>query len=175
MCFVLTPLVLERDIDIININRINRIYGKNFFRIILLLEYFALKIKMRISILYITQRGLPMESNGENKKNEQTFHNMAMTFSLEGVTKDIQDILQRKMNFHVKALKELSGIVASIASCSDISIRKKLINDSDISELIQVTVNDYKVIVGSSTLLLQELLRKKDFIINETTPEKDKI
>lgn len=109
-----------------------------------------------------------MESN---KKNEQTFTNMAMTFSMEGVTKDVQEIIQKKMNFHIKALKEIGEIINSIASSKDMRIRKKLIEESDISSLVHITVEDYKVIVGSTTLVLQELLKKKQFITDEIVEE----
>jgi hypothetical protein len=114
-----------------------------------------------------------MGTHSENK-NEQLFTNMAMTFSLEGVTKDIQEILQRKMNYHVKALKEISGIIGAIASSKDLKVRRKLIDEkSDISNLLRVTLDDYKIIVGSTTLMLKDLLKKKQFINDEILPTEE--
>lgn len=108
-----------------------------------------------------------MSSRENETKNEQMFSNMAMTFSLEGVTKDIQEILQKKMNYHIKALKEVNGIVNSISSSKDVKVRRMLLNDPKIINLLEVVLDDFKVISASTNVILQELMAKKEFLVDQ--------
>ena len=112
-----------------------------------------------------------MSSREEEKKNEQQFTNMAITFSLEGVTKDIQDILQKKMSYHIRALKEVSGIINSVASSKDCRVRRMLLKDSNIKSLLDVTLSDYKIITASTNIILQELMKKKQFLFDQVKDE----
>ena len=108
-----------------------------------------------------------MNLKEDETKNEQLFTNMAMTFSLEGVTKDIQEILQKKMNYHIKALKEVNGIISSISSSKDIRVRRMLLKDPKIRSLLDVALEDFKVITASTNVILQELMQKKQFLIDQ--------
>lgn len=96
--------------------------------------------------------------------NENLFKNMAMTFSLEGTTGDIQDIIQKKINYNIRALKELSSIIGSLASSKDKSFKNSILKDAQISEFIKEVFCEYKVISGCTNLILQELMQRKDFL-----------
>jgi hypothetical protein len=99
--------------------------------------------------------------------NEGMFKNIAMTFSLEGTTEDIQSIIQKKMNYSIKILKELNGIIGSLSSSKDSSFKKSILNDSKVSNFIIDAYDDYKVIIGCTNTLLYELMKKKNYITKE--------
>jgi bacterioferritin (cytochrome b1) len=97
----------------------------------------------------------------DEEKNEQIFKNMAMTFSIEGITKDIQEILQKKMNYNTRVLRELSDIINSITDSKDNSIKRALLEKAKISAFITDIYEDFKVISGTTNIILSELLKKK--------------
>jgi hypothetical protein len=97
----------------------------------------------------------------DEEKNEQIFKNMAMTFSIEGITKDIQGILQKKMNYNIRVLRELSDIIKSISASRNNSIKKSLLEGAKLSNFITDVYEDFKVISGTTNIILSELLKKK--------------
>jgi len=113
------------------------------------------------------------ERQQEDKKNEQVFKNMAMTFSAEGITKDIQEILIKKMNYHVRILKELNGIINSLAMSKDKSVVNHLLGKGNLTEFIAGAYKEYELISGSTNIVLSELLKNKKFIINDTNGAKE--
>jgi hypothetical protein len=113
-----------------------------------------------------------MNSNKQNedKKNEQIFKNMAMTFSVEGVTKDIQEILLKKMNYHTRILKELNGIINALSMSKDKSFKKNLLKESKMSQFIIDVCEEYKIITGCTNLILNTLMKKKRYLDESFDP-----
>jgi hypothetical protein len=113
-----------------------------------------------------------MNSNKQNedKKNEQIFKNMAMTFSVEGVTKDIQEILLKKMNYHTRVLKELNGIINALSVSKNQSFKKSLLKESKISQLITDVCEEYKIITGCTNMILNTLMKKKMYLDENFDP-----
>lgn len=104
--------------------------------------------------------------------NENMFKNMAMTFSLEGTTEDIQDILQKKINYNVRILKELGNIIGALSSSKDKAFKNHILKESQISDFIKEAYGEYKVVSGCTNLILQELLQRKNIITKELITKK---
>lgn len=107
-----------------------------------------------------------MNSNRQpdEEKSEQIFKNMAMTFSIEGITKDIQEVLQKKMNYNTRVLREISEIISALSASKNNSMKKALLREAKLSNFIIDVYEDFKVIAGTTNIMLSELLKKKKFI-----------
>ena len=107
------------------------------------------------------------KSPNEEVHNEKLFKNIAMTFSTESTVSDIHETIQRKMNYSIKVLKELNGIIGSLALSKDASFKKSMLKDSKLSNFITDAYEDYKTIVGCTNTMLYELMKKKQYISQE--------
>lgn len=110
------------------------------------------------------------DKQNEDKKNEQIFKNMAMTFSVEGVTKDIQEILLKKMNYHTRVLKEVNGIINALSVSKDHSFKKSLLKESEVSKFIKEVYEEYKIITGCTNMILNTLMKKKMYLDENFDP-----
>jgi hypothetical protein len=98
------------------------------------------------------------------EQGERIFKNMAMTFSMESTTKDIQEILQKKMNYNIRALKELGSILQCVSSSRKKSFGRLLTKNSSLSQFMDTVFEDSVVIVDSLNVTLQDLLKKRSLI-----------
>ena len=95
------------------------------------------------------------------KDNELVFKTMAITFSLEGNNKELQEVLQKNSDYNIKVLSELSSALQHKLVYKNKQIIKKL------SDLISYVADDTKVILGSYNIILQDLINKNKSLIDE--------
>lgn len=95
------------------------------------------------------------------KDNDLLFKTMAITFSLEGNNKDLQEVLLKKSDYNLKVLKEISSILQH----KPIYKNKQIINK--LSDLVSYVADDVKVILGSYNIILQDLINKNKTLLDE--------
>jgi len=89
------------------------------------------------------------EQPRNNTENESMLKGTALTFTLEGLSKDLDKYLQKKITFNNRSFKYLSEMIQSLSASSSPELKKEIFKkDSQINKMLihlneEITVINY--------------------------------
>ena len=96
--------------------------------------------------------------------NEQMLKSTAITFSLEGISRDLEVYLQKKITFNNRNFKHVSDIIRSVSSCGEEIQKSFLKKGSPISNLLDQSISEIENINAMLTFVIDNIISKESIL-----------
>jgi len=109
----------------------------------------------------------PKEFDPE-EMNENLFKTTAITFSLEGISRDLETYMQKKITFNNRNFKHMSDIMRSISTC-DPDIQKTLLvkRNSILTKMLEETYKEMQDVNALLSYLVHKIMDKEIELKND--------
>jgi hypothetical protein len=109
-----------------------------------------------------------------DKVNEKLLKTAAITFSLEGMSKDLEIYMQKKITLNNRNLKHISDIIRSLSSCG-VEVQKNLLrNGSPLSKMLEHTAEEMSGVNTLLTYVLEKII-SKEILLNSDLDQNTEI
>ena len=93
---------------------------------------------------------------------EDMLKNAAVTFSMEGLSKDVKFFLQRKINYNLECQKNVTELVKAVTSCTDPVVRSSLLKDgSVVKSMLIYNYGEMRLTDMMLNMLIQKIFEKE--------------
>jgi len=100
--------------------------------------------------------------------NEEMLKNAALTFSLEGISRDLKNFLNKKVYYNTNSLKCLADIIESITQSNSKSIKEALLNKSSLTiQMYQHIFDEMRVTNLTLNFIIQKSLEREKNIMSD--------
>lgn len=100
--------------------------------------------------------------------NEFMLKNAALTFSLEGLSKDLKSFLHKKISYNTEMMKHLTSMFRSVTTCEEKEVRMALLKeDSLVRAMVKHLYQEMRVTDMALNLIIQKLLERENTLTNE--------
>ena len=108
------------------------------------------------------------------KYQEDMLKNAAITFSMEGLSKDIKFFLQKKMSYNLDCQKNIVELVKAVSSCEDTKVRSSLLNEGSIvRSMLMYSYGETRLVDMMLNMIIQKIFEKEvSLSIEEDIPSK---
>lgn len=102
--------------------------------------------------------------------NEQVLKNTAVTFSLEGFSKDLNNYVQKKITFNTRMMKHLTLLVNSIIQSDSKAIKNSLLREDSLPvTTLKHIYEESQVTNGLLNYIIQKNIENESSLVNETS------
>lgn len=109
----------------------------------------------------MSANALPSGPNMENF-NEKLLKTTAVTFSLEGISRDLQTFIQKKITFNNRNLKHISEIIRSLSSIERPKEQKDLLSNNEyLAEMIKHTNKEIQETNNFLNIIVKNVMDKE--------------
>jgi hypothetical protein len=105
--------------------------------------------------------GERMEDFSDESFSEDLLKTTAITFSLEGVSRDLEVYIQKKVTFNNRNIKHISDIIRSISSCPEAIQNEMLKESSPLMSMLNESLEEVKRINSILTFVIQKVITKE--------------
>jgi translation initiation factor 2 alpha subunit (eIF-2alpha) len=100
--------------------------------------------------------------------NEFLLKQAALTFSAEGVSRDLKNFIQKKIVHNRNNFENLTGIITAITQSDSKVLKNKLFEkDSQISGLLEHIIKEIKITDVALSIVMQNMLSKEALLNSE--------
>lgn len=96
--------------------------------------------------------------------NSQRLENTAVTFALEGVSRDLKLLLNKKMMFTSKLTQYTTNLIASLSSASPAQTKKIFDKDSPAASMLDQAMTESKEISNMMNKVIYRLIEREDML-----------
>lgn len=103
--------------------------------------------------------------------NESRLEDVALTFSLEGVKRDLKGFIQKKISFNVRVMEHFSNMLGGLAA-GDKAVVRDIIRDKDspINSMIDHLLNESRVVNNILNTTIFGLLNQENLLSTADGP-----
>ena len=102
--------------------------------------------------------------------NEFMLKQTAITFSMEGISKDLKTFLQKKISHNRTNLTQLASIISAIATSGTKSLKEELLKkNSPTYQLFDHVLKEIKITDVALDIIIQNMLNKEAALSGERT------
>ncbi|MBD3261274.1 MAG: hypothetical protein GF334_06250 [Candidatus Altiarchaeales archaeon] len=106
--------------------------------------------------------------------NEFMLKNAALTFSLEGLSKDLKSFLHKKISYNTEMMKHLTSMFRSVTTCEEKEVRLALLKeDSLVRSMVRHLYQEMRVTDMALNLIIQKLLERESTLTAERDDTED--
>jgi len=101
--------------------------------------------------------------------NEYMLKQAAITFSMEGISRDLKAFLQKKITHNRTNMTQLSALISSIMQSGSKSVKENVFKKgSYIADMLEHTVKESKFIDVALNLIIQNILTKEAILSSDS-------
>jgi hypothetical protein len=111
---------------------------------------------------------MPESEKVSEEHNENFLKNTAITFSMEGLSKDLDKYLQKKITFNTRSLKYVTLMVSALSDSKSKVLQRMISNkSSEINKLLTLISNESSTINGILDFIIQRIMNNEDKLNSE--------
>jgi hypothetical protein len=96
--------------------------------------------------------------------NENLLKTTAITFSLEGISRDLETYVQKKVTFNNRNLKHVSDIIRSLSTCDAEIQRSFLKKGSSVTKILDQSLAEIENVNSILTFIIQKTISKENIL-----------
>ena len=105
--------------------------------------------------------------------NEERLKATAVTFSLEGVSRDLKSFIQKKVHFNTKVTEQIMSLLYSVMTSDKKTIKDILENkDNPLCKILDHLVLEIKSVNDVLNYVIDGLIAREDILNNDTDEDK---
>jgi len=116
----------------------------------------------------------PRRTNS-NDLNESLFETTAITFSLEGISRDLETYIQKKITFNNRNFKHIATIINSISSCGASAQKAFLKKGTPVASMLEHSLIEMENTNALLTFILQNIISRENILSSELEKTNEKV
>jgi len=109
------------------------------------------------------------------KFNEERLKTAAVTFSLEGISRDLKVFIHKKVHFNTKVTEQVMGLLYSIMNADKRNIKELLENkENPLFKLLEHLVGEVKSVNDILNYIIDGLIAREEVLKNDSEDDKTK-
>jgi len=116
----------------------------------------------------------PNRKSTPEELNERMLKNAALTFSLEGISRDLKAFINKKVYYNTNSLRSVSEIIDSITRCGNKRVKEALLNKTSVtSKMYQHVFDEMRVTNLTLNFIIQKIMERERSIVTSKPESAD--